>query len=203
MKTPVIIAFCKYPRPGYVKTRLAADVGDAAAVAIYETLLAETLRHLPLGDVWLAYDPPSHGAEFAQWLQQHVPEVQGYTLVPQPSGDLGARLLALTQQALAAGATSVSLIGTDCPGLRAHHFSQAWEALELGADVVFGPAADGGYYLQALRQPHPALFHDIPWSTAETLAICTQRAEALGLRVTRLETLRDIDTVTDWQQWHR
>jgi glycosyltransferase A (GT-A) superfamily protein (DUF2064 family) len=64
---------------------------------------------------------------------------------------------------------------------------------------VYGPAADGGFYLQTLRCAQLELFRAISWSSAETLAQCLQRASSLGLRVAQLEVLSDVDTVADWR----
>ena len=39
-----VIIFVKYPKPGAVKTRLAADVGPAAATQLYKACAEHTLR---------------------------------------------------------------------------------------------------------------------------------------------------------------
>jgi glycosyltransferase A (GT-A) superfamily protein (DUF2064 family) len=75
---------------------------------------------------------------------------------------------------------------------------QAWLALEEH-DLVLGPATDGGYWLIALQQPQPSLFHDIPWSSEHVLQETLQRATAAGLRVHQLRTLSDVDTAEDWR----
>ncbi len=73
---------------------------------------------------------------------------------------------------------------------------------ELGhADVVFGPALDGGYYLIAMREAHAVLFERIPWSTPHTLGRTITAAKAAGLRVGLLDERADIDTAEDWQRW--
>lgn len=185
-----------------MKTRLAADVGPQRAVEIYEILLRTTLLNLPPSethDRWLAFDPAEMEDEFGNWLSVQVPEFQNFSMHAQPAGGLGERLWALTAEAFSTGAKMVTLIGTDCPWLRNEHFTAVEAALEQGADIVFGPAADGGFYLQSITLPHRELFTDIPWSTAETLAACEAKAAALGLKVARLETLSDIDTLADWQ----
>ena len=60
-----------------------------------------------------------------------------------------------------------------------------------------GPAEDGGYYLIALREPHPELVRGIDWSTPAVLAQTLERAKASRLRVHALEPLRDVDTLAD------
>ena len=64
---------------------------------------------------------------------------------------------------------------------------EALSALDA-ADVVIGPAEDGGYYLVALRAPRPGLFAGIEWSTPsvreETLAraAAARRSPCASLR---------------------
>ena len=82
------------------------------------------------------------------------------------------------------------------PDLHAGLVEEAFDALSR-ADVVIGPAADGGYYLMALQRPIPKLFEDIPWSTPEVLDRTLEAARGLGLRVCMLKTLKDVDTAAD------
>ena len=68
-------------------------------------------------------------------------------------------------------------------------------------DLVLGPAADGGYYLIALRghwnERIAAIFEDVPWSQPEVFAITIARAAQLGLKVARLPQAEDVDTVVE------
>ena len=105
---------------------------------------------------------------------------------------------------LAAGAGPVTLVGTDIPALRVSQVERALAALGArpAADVVFGPAADGGYYLVALRRlrdDREATLFDpsIPWGGPDVLARSQAAAAAAGLRSARVETLHDIDTADD------
>ena len=65
------------------------------------------------------------------------------------------------------------------------------------ADVVVGPCEDGGYYLIGLRVPAPALFADMPWSTAAVTAETLARSRRLGLRVSLLPSWFDVDRGDD------
>ena len=116
---------------------------------------------------------------------------------PQASGGLGERLAVAVEQAFATGATSVICIGADCPALGAAHLRQAAQALASGADIVFGPADDGGYYLVGLNRPEPAIFKNIPWSAENTLEASLQAADRLGLTAQLLQPLHDVDTIED------
>lgn len=191
MKSPLIQLFLKAPRKGFVKTRLAASIGEDNALAIYQKLVIGQLTRLP--EKWpitVHFTPEDAEEEFSRWLGGP------YTFLPQKTGHLGERLSHAVEQALLQGYPRVYCIGADCPQLDASIFLAAEEALS-GADVVFGPALDGGYYLVGMKTYHKTLFEDIPWSTAETLRASIHAAEAAGLRVQLLPKKRDIDTVDD------
>ena len=87
------------------------------------------------------------------------------------------------------------LIGSDIPGVTPAHIARAF-ALLRRADVVFGPAEDGGFWLLGLRRPMPMdVFAGVRWSTEETLAQCLNR---MGGRVVTLgDCLADVDDVLD------
>jgi rSAM/selenodomain-associated transferase 1 len=127
----------------------------------------------------------------------------GEDLWPQPSGDLGLRMAAAFDEAFRRGAARVVLVGTDLPFLAHEDVVGALEALAR-ADVVLGPAPDGGYFLVALRRPHPELFFGITWSTPGVLAATRARAGALGLKTRLLDSQPDLDTLEDLHQhWAR
>ena len=119
---------------------------------------------------------------------------------PQIEGDFGARKAAASRARLSAGAERVVVIGTDCPEIDEHVIGQAFAALDR-ADVVFGPAADGGYYLVGMRRLHHELFVGVPWSSERTLDRTLEAARAGALRVHLLSELADIDTAADWRRW--
>jgi 8-oxo-dGTP pyrophosphatase MutT (NUDIX family) len=91
----------------------------------------------------------------------------------------------------------VAIVSSDVPSLPRGSLATAFTALAEGADVVLGPAADGGYWLIAMREPNDAPFRDIPWSTPAVLAVTRQRCEEAGLRVVELPRWRDVDTLVD------
>ena len=95
------------------------------------------------------------------------------------------------------GYAPVVLVGSDIPALSARHLQEAGAALGE-ADVVFGPAADGGYYLIGLRTEQPTLFDEaIPWSSPQVLAASERRARGAGLRSARIAPEHDLDTLAD------
>lgn len=193
-----LLVFARVPLLGRVKSRLAASIGNEAALETYRELLAITREAVVASGVpvtvWLAETagPIPTAAETREW--------PALAVQCQPVGDLGERMAAAFYHAFAEGAGRVVIIGTDCPGLRAAHLTHAFAAL-AEHDVVLGPATDGGYYLLGLRAPCPALFENKQWSTPTVLAETVAEARRLGLRVTLLAELRDVDDAADLAEW--
>jgi len=190
-----ILLFLKAPRRGHVKTRLAHHVGSKRALEVYRALVARQWSALPASKlIEVHYTPHDAGFEMQKWLGGD------HAYFPQSEGELGARLEHSVECAFQRGAQSVACIGGDCPLLEERHFNEAEQLLDSGHDVVFGPSEDGGYYLIALRRPLPELFRDVPWSTRNTLQASLDRAAELGLKIGLLETLYDIDEVSELER---
>ncbi|NBB79961.1 MAG: DUF2064 domain-containing protein [Verrucomicrobia bacterium] len=190
-----ILLFLRAPQLGRVKTRLAESIGPQAALDTYRSLAEGQIDRLPQNwPLEIHFTPGDALAEMQQWLG----DVHHYH--PQVTGDLGARLETAVTRAFASGAQNVFCIGADCPALGAIHLQSAEQALQGGADLVFGPANDGGYYLVGMRKAETAaIFRDIPWSTSDTLQTSLETAKRLDLQVQLLEPLNDIDTVEELQ----
>jgi rSAM/selenodomain-associated transferase 1 len=190
-----LVAFVKAPRIGRVKTRLGGDIGMVAARSFYwrttRRILAE-LRGAGRWQPWLAVTPDTAVDAGRMWPA-------GWRRFGQGPGDLGERM-ARTMRLMPPG--PVVIVGTDIPDLRARHLERAFRALG-DHDAVFGPAADGGYWLVGLRRSPrvPDIFPGVRWSTsfalADTLTNLRRR------RVAMLETLEDIDDGDDWRRWRR
>jgi rSAM/selenodomain-associated transferase 1 len=190
-----LIVFAKAPRSGVVKTRLAATLGEPAARAAYQQLVATVLQQMaPFHNVELRFSPDDAESDVRPWLRK------GWEMTGQGNGDLGDRLDRAFQSAFANGAGRVVIIGSDCPEVTPADIEAAWTAL-LSQDVVLGPAFDGGYWLIGLRRAQPGLFAEIPWSTSAVLQETIKRSLAAGLTVRLLRELPDIDTEADWLQF--
>ena len=120
----------------------------------------------------------------------------GARLLAQPEGDLGRRLLAAFEAALADGARTPVLIGSDSPTLPSN-LLRAGQRLLANHDVVVGPAEDGGYYLVGMNRLQPAIFEGIDWGESVVLEQTLARAASAGLRVATLPYWYDIDTADD------
>jgi uncharacterized protein len=181
-----VLVMAKYPSPGSAKTRLGAQIGFQAACRLSEAFirdLADRLAAMALPVTW-AFWPPT--APFAEL-------VPGQRCVPQAGDHLGERLEVGMEECLAALHLPVLAIGTDAPHVDGAAMRQGAEALAGGADVVLGPATDGGYYLIGLRAPQPSLFRDIAWGSSSVLEATLERARRAGLRVHLLPTTFDVD----------
>ena len=184
------------PYLGAVKSRLAVTVGDERALAIYRSLAEHTVAVARASrlEVCVAFTPRDALADMRRWLGD------GLRQEAQSDGDLGDRMATAMTREFARGAARVVVVGTDCPALTAAIVQAALAALDT-ADVVYGPTADGGFYLVGARAAHPSLFRDVPWSAADTLQVALARADDAGLSVALLPQLRDVDTEADWQ-WY-
>ena len=120
----------------------------------------------------------------------------------QGAGSLGDRLSYACEMAFTAGAQSLLIMGTDCPGINAPGLATALHHLQHH-DLVLGPALDGGYYLIGSRAFTPELFQDIPWSTDTVFADTCAIAARLQLSTHILPALSDVDHPEDLIHWHQ
>src|SRR5439155_18825651 len=114
---------------------------------------------------------------------------------PQQGIDLGARLHHVFRWTHDRGYQSTIIISSDSPQISPKIIAQAQKALNK-ADIVLGPADDGGYYSIAMRRPYD-VFRDIPMSTSIVAQKTIELAQSLGLTVHTLENLFDIDELHD------
>jgi rSAM/selenodomain-associated transferase 1 len=190
-----LVIFLKAPRAGSVKTRLAAGIGAAAALAAYRRITQHLLANLNgLAGMEIRFSPDDAEVDVQEWLGQ------GFEYHPQGKGDLGEKLHRTFDESFSQGFARILAIGSDCPFVTRSDIEVAWASL-ASHDVVIGPASDGGYWLIGLSGAQPGLFENIPWSTEKVLESTLQRIQAAGLSYARLRELCDIDTQSDWQRY--
>lgn len=195
----VLGLMAKFWEPGAVKTRLAARIGAERAALVQRSLLrALTERLADCGDRrFVVYSPAERREDFAELAGP------AWDLVPQATGDLGARMADFFEGHLASTSPTspprVVLLGADSPNLPLARVEAAWDAL-TEADVVLGPSDDGGYYLVGLARHLPPIFADMPWSTAEVWPRTIVRLEQAGARYRTLEPWYDVD---EWDELER
>ena len=188
-----LVLFVRAPELGRGKRRLARQIGDVAALRFERAMLALLLRRLGHDRRWrlrLAVTPDRAVNRSRLWPP-------GVALLPQGIGDLGERMY----RAIAACPPGpVVLIGSDIPALTARDIADAFRL--LGRDeLVFGPAADGGFWLVgASRSPHlPPLFGRVRWSSADALADVLEnlpRRTSVGFAARH----EDIDDAAAWRR---
>ena len=186
-----LAVIAKEPVAGLAKTRLVPALGEAGAARAATAMLTDTLAAVRAtgADPWLCFTP----VEARERLGRVAP---GFGLLAQGSGDLGDRLAACLADLLATGADRVTIVGADTPHVPVTSYQRAFALLDE-ADVVLGPALDGGYYLVAAKAARPELFVGIPMGTEVVLTETLARATAAGLVVALLPPLCDLDMVED------
>jgi uncharacterized protein len=182
-----VIVFARAPRLGTVKRRLARDIGDRAALRFHISTLTALLRNLKAYrrfNTVLAVTPDRASIRLPVRVQR----------IGQGHGDLGDRMTASLHRYQRG---RVALMGCDIPQAHAADLRDAFKRLGT-ADAVFGPAADGGYWLIALGVRRPAdLFGKSRWSTRHALADTLKQFR--HHRVSFVRTLQDVDTLADWR----
>jgi hypothetical protein len=196
-----VVVMAKQPIAGRVKTRLTPPLTPEEAAGLSHSFLLDKLDQVRrMRDVarYLAFAPPEAEAAFAPLARLD------FTLVSQVGADLGERLAGLVMRVCARRVSAVGIVGTDSPTLPDDFLAEAVGVLhQRRADVVIGPAEDGGYYLIGLRNPSPSLFRGISWSTSDVLRETLARVRTAGLRLHLLPAWFDVDTETDLRRLAR
>ncbi len=184
----------RYPEAGKVKTRLALDMGAEGAARVYK-IIAERVFSNTFPDSesdfgrMIFYSPPGDKGRFESW-------VPGLELLPQRGKDIGEIMRNALQDLFDLGASKAVITGVDIHGLSRTIISEAFLKLEH-ADVVIGPAEDGGYYLIGLKAAYPEIFQGISWSTGNVFIETVRAIEKMGLRYLTVKTLSDVDRIED------
>lgn len=190
---PALVVMARAPAPGAVKTRLQPHLTARQCASLYLALLRDAVELAASAcgyRPFLAFTPADAGPHF----EGIVP--QGMARFPQLEGDLGRRMHGIAARCAAAGHPATVIMGSDLPALQPETLARALEILRDN-DLCFGPASDGGYYLVGMKEPLPAVFYDIPWSTQRALAVTLERAREAGLSVALVDECADVDTFDD------
>jgi rSAM/selenodomain-associated transferase 1 len=185
-----LIIMAKSPRRGYVKRRLAREIGEGAAVSFYRSCLARSVQRLARDPRWttlLALAPDVDAVS-------SLPVLRGVSRLPQGRGDLGRRMQRLFDR-LPPG--PVIIIGSDIPAIAPERIAEAF-ALLGRHDAVLGRALDGGFWLIGLKRSPRVLasFAHVRWSGPH--ALDDTLANLTGARVAFTATLCDVDTREDY-----
>lgn len=188
-----LILFTRPARLGAVKTRLGAAIGHGEAWRFHRRMVRALVMDVardPRWQCWLAL--PGGAQPGDRDLPITLP------VLDQGRGDIGARM-ARVIAALPPG--PAVLVGSDIPALRPAHIAAAFRALGR-VEVVFGPAADGGFWLVGFRRSGRALdpFSDVRWSSPHALADALARLPK-DARVATIATLEDVDDGAAYARW--
>lgn len=185
-----VVVFSKPAVPGRVKTRLVGELSSEQAADLHQAFLDDLLERLA---------GSAHEIRIAWALEGgETQPASEFPAMTQQGRDLGERLFDALSRA-GREHRWCAAVGSDHPELPVCRVDKAFELLGEGADLVLGPAEDGGYYLVAARREtlRPEIFADIPWSTSRVLEATVERSELLGLRLELLPPGHDVDTPED------
>ena len=192
MSRTQVLVITKAPVPGRSKTRLTPpcspdQAAGIAAAAVGDTL--DTVRAAPVAGRVVVLD--GHPGAL---------DLDGFTVVPQIEGTLGARLAAAFADAMATGPVPTLLIGMDTPQVTAELLVRCASLLESAGPgtAVLGTAPDGGWWALGLHSAEPAaVLAGVPMSRDDTAVLTRAALEATGLTVHELPQLTDIDHFPD------
>lgn len=188
MAKNLLLILTRNPELGKCKTRLAAKVGDRAALEIYGFLLRHT-RKVTLGlpmEKWVLYSE--------EIWERDIWEPANYQKKLQRGENLGQRMENAFRDGFRAGFGNIVIIGSDLYDLSQDDLEAAFSLLEQH-DHVVGPAKDGGYYLLGMKALKPELFQGKAWSSETVLA--ETLADLEGTDVALLPERNDVDLLED------
>lgn len=199
MSDTALVVMARYPELGKTKTRLARSIGNEDTLRLYTAFLTDLAQRFAgqSCDLHWAYDPAN--VDYQAFISSLAPQqAEQMWSFPQQGPELGARLHHVFHWTRDQGYKKTIIIGSDSPQVSSAIIDRARRALE-DADVVLGPADDGGYYLIAMCHPYD-VFSGIPMSTTVVTQMTIAAAERQGLRVRLIDQLFDVDELADLQR---
>jgi len=197
-----IAVMAKAPRPGAVKTRLVPPLSFEHAAQLSGAFLRDITENIqraadqePIAG-YVAYAPAGVEAMFEGTLApgSRLLLADGAAVAEPHIQGFGRCLFQTIRDLLGLGYQSAVVLNSDSPTLPTALLCETARALSRPeADMVLGPAEDGGYYLLGVRAPHAHLFRQIDWSTDQVAAQTRARASDLGLESVLLDPWYDVD----------
>jgi uncharacterized protein len=189
-----LVIMTKAPQAGQSKTRLVPPLSLDEAAGLATALLFDQLEHLARfsgANLFISFAPANAAQLFNPF------QARGFACFAQQGDSLGERMNHAFTHLFASGFSPTVLIGSDLPPVPHEFLDRAYTSLQVGADVVLGPAADGGYYLIGMSRPLEDVFQNIRWSQGDVLARTIEKIATLGLRHELMPSWYDIDTAQD------
>ncbi|MFD2563062.1 TIGR04282 family arsenosugar biosynthesis glycosyltransferase [Aquimarina rubra] len=187
-KKNLLMIFTRNPELGKCKTRLAATIGDQAALEVYKLLLEHTVSITKKLELTKEVHYSTRIGENDIW------DSNIYDKKQQEGEDLGDRMYNAFQNGFKAGYTNIIIIGSDMYDLSQSDIKNAFNALETH-DYVLGPAEDGGYYLLGMKTLNSQVFRNKSWGTNTVLENTLNDLQQTNIKL--LEERNDVDYYED------
>jgi len=193
------IVFTRSPVLGAVKTRLAAAIGDRAALEIHTSMLLRTIdavrsaavtRPTLVPEIHYLGPPPA----------PPIGETPAMRLVEQKGDTLAANLDAILADPGAGGTRGCIIIGSDHPTLEPAHILAMADILE-DRPICVGPAEDGGFWSIGATVPLPGVIREVTLETGAALDGVRAALSRAGIAWGEGPTLWDLDTAADLVRW--
>lgn len=184
----LLLIFTRNPVLGKCKTRLAATVGNEAALKIYKFLLQHTVN---ITKDLIAAKQVYYSEEI--WEDDIWPSTL-YDKRLQIGQDLGARMANAFQEGFTSGFEKIIVIGSDMYDLQQSDIEDAFLGLDH-SDFVIGGADDGGYYLLGMKKFNAKIFQNKKWGTSSVHNDTLNDLE--GENIYFLEIRNDVDVYED------
>ena len=193
---PEVLIMARAPRRGEVRRALEPVLGVNGCLALQSTLITLAMdwaAEVAPGRVHVAYEPADAGPEIRTLTPDEV------ALFPQNGDGIGGRLADAIGRVFAHSSGPLLVAWADIPRLSRDHATGALSDLESGADIVLGPAIDGGLYLLGIQRPRPVLFSlpERAWRAADVVAIAAAAAQDGGLEIGILRAERPLHRPAD------
>ncbi|WP_405205026.1 TIGR04282 family arsenosugar biosynthesis glycosyltransferase [Aquimarina sp. LLG6339-5] len=188
MEKNLLMIFTRNPELGKCKTRLAATIGNQAALEVYELLLDHTVTITKnLSVTKEVYYSTRIG-------QNDIWDPATYNKKQQEGKDLGVRMYNAFRNGFESGYTNIIIIGSDMYDLSQQDIENAFEALKNN-EYVLGPAEDGGYYLFGMKSLNSKVFKNKSWGTNTVLQNTLNDIQQTNVKL--LEERNDVDYYED------
>lgn len=184
----LLLILTRNPELGKCKTRLAAKVGDSAALDIYKFLLNKTVsftKDLKV-EKWVYYSE--------EIWEEDIWDNKLYQKKLQIGNDLGERMMNAFNEGFQAGFEHIIIIGSDMYHLNQSDLEEAFSKFK-NHNFVVGPSEDGGYYLLGMKSLKKELFQNKEWGTSSVLAGTLSDIE--DEKIALLEEKNDVDYYED------
>lgn len=183
----LLLIFTRNPQFGKVKTRLAEGLGKEVTLQLYEFLLKHTAE--------VTKDLTCQKRVFYSEFIEEKDVFEGdFQKGVQKGEDLGERMMQAFAEGFEDGFENIIIIGSDLFDLQKKDLESAFSRLQQ-ADVVLGPAEDGGYYLLGMKKLNPLVFRNKKWGSNSVFKETVEDLEEENIAI--LEIKNDIDNFED------